>query len=141
MPGRSNRRVSTGACLLPASRSSLEGLEAQRKPVSIWPVCRPGRRVNGAAFEVLERFQERAVLLVEQSFGDVQAVVRVDTNEVRVECSVVDLGQRQAVGDHWLAKFFVLVRDNVRRIQKQRLRYSRNCAATVIGMDDGLAKG
>lgn len=48
----------------------LEPLEADCKPVAIRPVLDPVRQMQGLAIQLLEGFQHRTVLLIEQSVRD-----------------------------------------------------------------------
>jgi hypothetical protein len=58
--------------------------------------------------------------------------------KIRIECNVMDFGQRDAVGPDWLAEQLVL--DDVSGIGKKRLGQSGQCAATVVGGYDGYAE-
>ena len=52
------------------SRDCLEALEAQRKPIPIWPVLGAARQMNGFASESLQGLKHRTVVLIEQSSRD-----------------------------------------------------------------------
>jgi hypothetical protein len=47
-----------------------------------------------------------------------QPVVRVDADQMGVECSMMDFWERDAVWNHWLTEPLVLIRDNVRGVQQ-----------------------
>jgi len=68
------------------------------------------------------------------------AVVGIDTDQIGIEGSMMDLGQREPVGDHRLSKFFVTVGDDVCGIQQPALGPSRNGAATIISGEYSFAE-
>ena len=47
-----------------------------------------------------------------------QPVIGVDANQIRIENSVVDFGKRNAIGDYGLSEPFILVFNDVRRVQQ-----------------------
>ena len=57
-------------------------------------------------------------MLTEQSVRDMQAVVRVDADQMCIEGSMMDFRQRNTVGNHRLAEPFILIRNNVRCVQE-----------------------
>lgn len=71
-----------GADRLLVLRGRVERLETQREPLRVRTVHRSARQMNGGAFEPLQRFEQGAVLLIEQPIGDVQAIIRVDANQM-----------------------------------------------------------
>jgi hypothetical protein len=65
-------------------------------------------------------------------------MIRIDADQIRIECNVMDFGQRGAVGPDWLAEQLVL--DDVSGIGKKRLGQSGQCATTVVGRYDDHAE-
>ena len=61
--------------------------------------------------ELLQRFQHWTVVLVEKPLRNVQPIVAVDSDQVRIECCVMNLRKWQAIGDDRLPKALVLVGD------------------------------
>ena len=120
------------------SRHRLEALEAQRQTVAIRAVLDPTRQVYDPAVEPLQGFEHRAIFLPEQPLGNMQPIVRVDPDQMGVECGVMDFRERDAVGNYRLAKPLVPVRDDVGRIQQQRLKQPRQRAAAVIRANYGF---
>ncbi len=56
-------------------------------------------------------------MLTEQALRNVQPIIWVDPDQVRIERGVMDLGEREAVGDDRLAEALVFVGNDVRRIE------------------------
>ena len=52
----------------------------------------------------------------------------------------MDFGQRDSIRYHRLTEKLILVRDNMGRIQKHRLRQPGQRTATVVGGDDCLTE-
>ena len=122
------------------SRHRLEALKAQRQPIAIWTILNAARQVDGLAVQSLEGFQHRTIVLPEQPLGHMQPVVRVDADQMGVERGVMDLGKRNAVRNHRLAKLLVPVRDDMSRVEQQRLGQARQRAAAIVGGDHGFAE-
>ena len=115
------------------SRHRLESLEAQREPIAIRTVLETAWQVDGSAVQPLQGLKHRAVVLPKQSLGHMQSIVRVDADQMSVERGVMNLRKRNAVRNDRLAETLILVRDDVRGIQQQRFRQSRQRAAAVVG--------
>ena len=98
-----------------------EDLEPHRKPVAIGPVPLARRQVQPPAVQALERLEHRAVVLRSQPLGDMHPVVGIDPDQVSVEGSVMDLGERDAVGNDRLAERLVAVGDDVGGVEQHRL--------------------
>ena len=107
------------------SRRRVEPLEPHHKTVPNWAIFDPSRQTDGSAVQPFQSFEHWAVILPEQSRRHVQVIVWVDTNQMRVEGSVMDFGERDAIGNDRLAKALVLVHDDVRCAQQQRLWQAR----------------
>jgi hypothetical protein len=75
----------------------------------------------GAAMEPLQGFEHRAIVLPTQALGYMQPIVGIDADQMGIKGGMMDLRQRDAVGNYWLAKPLVLIGDNVGGVQKQRL--------------------
>ena len=71
----------------------LEPLEADREPVAIRPVLDPVRQMQGFAIQLLEGFQHRTVLLIEQSVRDMQPIIGIDADQMGIEGGMMDLGE------------------------------------------------
>ena len=93
-----------------------------------------------AALELFQGFQHRTVALLKKTLGNVHSIIRIDADQVDVERCMVDLGQRQAVRHDRLAQQFVLVGNDVRRIEQAMFAQSRQGTATAVGGDDGFAE-
>ena len=50
-----------------------------------------------------------------------QPVIGVDPDQMCIESGVMDLGEWEAVGNDWLAEAFVLVGNDMRRIEQPLL--------------------
>ena len=74
-----------------------------------------------AALELFQGIQHRTVALLEKTLGNVHAAIRIDADQVGVECGMVDLGQRQTVRHDRLAQQFILVGKDVRRVEQAML--------------------
>ena len=69
-----------------------------------------------------------------------QAVVRVDADQMGVKGGMMEFRQRNAIGYHRLAEPFVLVGNDVGCVQEQRFGEPGQGAAAVIGADDGFTE-
>ena len=96
-------------------RRRLETLEANRKPIPIRPVLSPVRQMEGFAIYLLEGFEHRAVVLVEQSVRDMQSIVGIDPDQMGIEGGMMDFGERHAVRDDGLPELLVLIGNDVCR--------------------------
>lgn len=67
--------------------------------------------------------------------------VSVDANQMCIERGVMDFGERDAVRNHRLAKLLISVRDDMSRVEQQRLGQARQRAAAVVGGNNGFAEG
>jgi hypothetical protein len=72
------------------SHRRLEALEAQREPVAIGAILCSARRMDDSAVQPLQGVEHRAVVLSEQPLGYMQPIVRVDTDQMSIEGSVMD---------------------------------------------------
>jgi hypothetical protein len=88
--------------------------------------------MNDAAVEPLERLEA-------PSFRHVQAMARVDADQMTGEWSVVDLRPGNAVLNDGLARVLGADRHDVGCIEQPRFRQARHCAAAVVRVDGGLA--
>ena len=59
-------------------------------------------------FNRLKGFEHWAIPSRQQSLGNLQPVVWIDADEMRVERRMMNLGKRNAVRDYGLAELFVL---------------------------------
>ena len=96
--------------------------------------------MDRSAVQPLQGFEHRAVVLPQQPLGHMQPIVRIDADQMRIEGGMMNFRERNAVGNDRLAEPLVLVRDDVRGVQQQRLGQARQRAAAVVGGDDGLAE-
>jgi hypothetical protein len=81
------------AVLRPRSSRRLEPFEAQREPIAVGGILRALRQPQQSSVQPLDGLKHRAIPLGEQALGDMQAIVRIDPNQVGVEGGMVDLGQ------------------------------------------------
>ena len=114
-------------------RHRLETLEANRKPIPIRPVLSPVRQMEGFAIYLLEGFEHRAVVLVEQSVRDMQSIVGIDPDQIGIEGGMMDFGEWQAVRDDGLPQPFILVGNGVRGVEQPLFGQSGQGATPVIG--------
>jgi hypothetical protein len=63
-----------------------------------------------------------------------QPAVGVDADQMGIECRMMNLRERDAVRNHWLAEQFVLVRDDVRRVEQQRIGQFPSAPCTQRGV-------
>ncbi len=76
------------------SRRSLEPLKAHGETIPIWVILRADRQLKGPTVQSLQRFEHRAIMLTEQALRNVQPIVGVDPDQMRIERGVMDLGKR-----------------------------------------------
>jgi hypothetical protein len=122
------------------SRHRLEPLEAPRQPVLIRAILDAAGQVDGPSLQALQGFEHRAVVLAEEPVRNVQPVVGVDSDQVRIESRVVNFRERDPIGNHWLAELLITVRDDMGGIEQERLRQARDRATAFVRSDDGLAE-
>ncbi len=75
-------------------------------------------QMDGPAIQSLQRFEHRAIVLPEQPIRDMQPIVGVNADQMGVERCMMNFRKRDAVRYYWLAELFVLVRDDVGRIEQ-----------------------
>ena len=66
-----------------------------------------------SSVQSLQGFEHRAVRLNQQSLRHMQPIIRIDADQMRIECGVMDLRERNAVWHDGLAQSLVLVSDDV----------------------------
>ncbi len=71
---------------------SICSIEPQGETVVVWIILGAGRQLEGPPVQLLQGFEHLAVMLIEQAFGNVQPVIWVDPDQVRIERGVMDLG-------------------------------------------------
>lgn len=134
----------TGSCSCPikfdASRGHLEVLEPFGQSLAIGPVALARRQMKRTQVECLERLEHGPVALCPQTFGNMDPEIRIYPDQVRIEGGMVDLRQRDPVGNNGLPPARIGVVDDVGRVQQQSLRQSRQRAATPVGGDHSVAK-
>ena len=104
----------------------------------VWYRGHAARQVDALAIQSLEGFQHRTIVPPKKPLRHMQPVVRVDANQMCVERGVMDFGERDAVRNHRLAKLLISVRDDMSRVEQQRLGQARQRAAAVVGGDNGF---
>jgi hypothetical protein len=92
------------------SAHGLEPLKAECKAVAVWPVLHTTRQVNGFTLQSFKGFEHWAITPYQQPIRNVQPVVWINTDEMRVERRMMNLGKRNAVRDYGLAELFVFGR-------------------------------
>ena len=142
--------VAKAVCIAAASAGFLffARAEAQAAPKIVRAMSRmrlllipdPFRQMQDNTLKLFQGIQHRTVALLEKMPGDMYAIIEIDADQVGIECGVVDLGQRQAVGHDRLAQQFVPVGNDVRRIEQAVFAQSRQGAATAVCGDDGFSK-
>ena len=80
-------------------------------------------------------FEHRTVVDRHQCVGDVDPEVGIDTDQIGVECRMVQLRQRKAVWNDRMSLFFE-VADDVRGIEETWLRQPRNGTSISISLKD-----
>ncbi len=76
------------------SRRRLEALEPQEEAVPIGIILGTGGHVECPPVQFLERIEHRSVVLTEQTLRNVQAIVGVNPDQVRIERGVMELRER-----------------------------------------------
>jgi hypothetical protein len=76
----------------------------------------------------------------EQAIGDVDAEIGVDADQVRVERRVVQLRQRQTIGDYGLTKLLVAINDDMRGVEQPRFRQLGDRASSIIRGEHSIAE-
>jgi hypothetical protein len=122
------------------SRCRAERFEPFCQAVAIGTIALSGWQMQGAQVQRFERFKHRAIVLGAQPFRDVNAKVGIDAYEMRIECCVVDLGKRNAVGHNGLAQALMAIVDDVGCIEQERLRQAGQRTAPAVGCDDSVAE-
>lgn len=61
----------------------------------------------------------------------------IDSDQMGIECGVMNFGERNTVGDQRLAEQIVFVGDNVSGVEQQGLRKARKRTASIVGGDYG----
>jgi hypothetical protein len=118
----------------------LEPFEAQSQAVAIGVILLPARRVQVPAIKPLEGLQHWTVFLDKQALGNMQPIVRVDADQMRVESCMMDLRKRNAVRHHGLAEALVTIRNDVGSIEQQWLGQTGKSTAPPVGRDDCLTE-
>jgi len=70
-----------------------------------------------------------------------QSVVRVDSNQMRIERSVMKFREWYPIRHRGLTKLFMLVLDYMRSIQQYRFWDARNGTPATVRRNDGLSEG
>lgn len=94
----------------------LEILETLRQTVQVGPVFLARRRLQRCALQCLQDFQHRPVLLRQQPFRYMQAVIGIDADQMPVESGMMQLGQQDAILHNRMAQGLVAIGNNMRRI-------------------------
>ena len=94
----------------------LEALEAHRESVSIGAVLGAVRQMDRGTDQPRQGLEHGAVVLPEQPFGYMQPIVRIDSDQMRIEGRVMEFRKREAVWHHRLAESLVRVRDDGGRV-------------------------
>jgi hypothetical protein len=67
------------------SRHRFEAFETQRKAIPIWSVLITLWKMDRTAVQSLQCLKHWTITLPEQPLGHMQAIIRIDTDQVRVE--------------------------------------------------------
>jgi len=76
----------------------------------------------------------------EQPVGKVDAEIGIDTAQMGIEGSMMDLGQRQTIRDDRLPKLLDSIRDDVSGIEQPRLGEMGDRTAASVGAQDGISE-
>jgi hypothetical protein len=84
-------------------------------------------------------FQHRAVDLFENVKSYVNDVIGSDADDVAIKRGVVELTERQPVGDLWIT-CRIAVSNDVRSVEELLMLESADCAVPAVGGNDALAE-
>jgi hypothetical protein len=121
-----------------AARFSLrcrESLETNSQQLAIRPGRLPSRDENGRAVRILQEFQHRSVVLVEEPRVNLKLVVRRNSDQVLVVRTVVDRPETQAVAHRWLASDLG-VSDDMRCVEESCLLETADRALVRVRRED-----
>ncbi len=77
------------------------------------------RHHDSSPFGALQQVEHRTILVFKETPGDVNLIFGRDTHEVRVECSVMDAAEAQAIPNCRLA--LLSVGEDMSRVQQPNL--------------------
>jgi Reverse transcriptase (RNA-dependent DNA polymerase) len=100
-----------------------EAFKAHGKSGSVGEILGATWQVNSVAVESLKRFEHGTIVLDQQPLGNMKPIVRIDADEVGVECGVMNFGERDAIGHDGLSEPLILIGHDVSGIQEKRLGY------------------
>jgi hypothetical protein len=98
------------------------------------------RQVNHSTAKLLKRFQHWTIVSLQELIRDMDTIVSINADQVRIKCGMVSFLQRDAICHYRLSKLFVLIFDDVRGIEQQRLPEPGYGATSVVGCDDRSTK-
>jgi hypothetical protein len=136
MEGMINPRLGTDQ----GSARSHEALVTLCQEVSIRLEVVDSRHVDVSALEALEAVLEhRAVDLLEHVEADLDLEVGCDADDVGIEGRVMQLAQREAVGNHWLSQGMAVGQD-MGSVQQLVMAEPADGTALTVGTEHTLAK-
>jgi len=96
--------------------------------------------VDRAVLEALQTMlQHRSVDLLQNVETHLDFKIRRDADDVGVECSVVQLAEREPIGNHRLSQRMA-VWQNMRRLEQFVMAEAANGAALLIGAQNALTE-
>jgi hypothetical protein len=99
------------------------------------PLVAPRWLVKGTSVKGLQGVLQRgAVVCVPQCARELNVPIGPDAEQIRVECAVVEMAQRQSVG-HLRDAAFVPVREDVRGLKELGARQPADGAAVLVGIE------
>ena len=110
-------------------------LKPDGEPVAIRPILRPSGQLDTRTSDLLQaKLEKRPVMDCEQPFGDMDAIIGIDTDQVRIERGMVDFRQRQPIGDHRLPVLLIGVHHDVRGIEQRKPRVLVGADAAALSV-------
>ena len=100
-----------------APSQALKALESDCEPVAVGAVLSTARKVQRASVEPFQSFEHRTIVLGQQPVGDMQPVIGINTDQMRVNGRMMNLGEGNAIGHHWLTEQLILVRNDMSSVQ------------------------
>ena len=126
----------------PPLRGPPELLESRREPVAVGAKLRAPRGPDQASGTGLQALLEQGTVVEHQEpLRDVHPTVGVDADQVVVEGGVVDLRQRDAIGDDRLAEQLVRVGDDVGGVEEVIVGQVADRAPVIVGGEHQVPEG
>lgn len=119
---------------------SFELLETMGERVAAGPPVRHSRQLDEHLVNLLQSMpQHWAIGLREDSVGDDDPIVRVDSEEVSIECCMVNLAETQTIRHDGFTVWIGIGHD-MSGVKKLGVLKPADCAVFAVGAKDALAK-